>query len=79
MPLFADENDVVESEPLFDLGDLIGDGLGIAGVSFERFDRDRTAVGGARQTIDDLRLALLAVPVATAFGERAAAAFDIAR
>ena len=70
---------MVEGEPVFELGDLIGDGVGIAGVAFEHLDGDGAAVGGAQQAIDDLHLALLAVPVVAALGQRAAAAFDIAR
>ena len=68
-----------EGEPLFQLGDLIRHGPGIAGIALEHLDRDRAAVGGAQQAVDDLRLALLAVAVVAALGQRTAAAFDVAR
>ena len=68
-----------EGEPLLQLGDLIGHRFGIAGIALEHLDRDRAAVGGAQQAVDDLRLALLAVAVVAALGQRTAAAFDIAR
>ena len=68
-----------EGEPFLQLGDLIGDRPGIAGIALEHLDRDRAAVGGAQQAVDDLRLALLAVAIVAALGQRTAAAFDIAR
>ena len=75
----ADQHDMVESEALLQFGDLIGHRLGIAGIAVEHFHRDRTAIGGAQRAIDDLRLALLAVATVAPLGQRAAAAFDIAR
>ncbi len=75
----ADENDVVDGEAALELGDLIGQGHGIGGVSLEHLDGDGAAVGRAQKAVDDLQLALLAVAVVAAFGQRAAAAFDVAR
>src|SRR5271165_702341 len=70
---------MVEGEAPLQLGDLIGDGVRIARVAPEYLDRDGAAVGRAEETVDDLGLALLAVPVVAALGQRATAAFDIAR
>ena len=75
----ADQHDMVEGEAVLQLGDLIGQGQRIAGVSFEHLDGDRAAVGRAEQAIDDLQLALLAVAAVAALGQRAAAAFHVAR
>ena len=75
----ADQHDMVDGEAALQLGHLIGHGRGIAGVAFEHLDGDGTAVGCAQKPIDDLQLALLAVAAVAAPGERAAAAFDVAR
>ena len=51
----------------------------VAGRAFEDLDGHGAAVGRAEQAIDDLQLALLAVAVVAELGERAAAAFHVAR
>ena len=61
------------------VGDLIGKGHGIGGVAFEHLDGDGATVGRAQEAVDDLQLALLAVAVVAALGQRAAAGFDVAR
>jgi hypothetical protein len=53
--------------------------VGFGGIAVEHLDRHRAAVGGAEQAVDDLQLALLAVPVVAAPGQGAAVAFQIAR
>src|SRR3954467_514612 len=75
----ADQDDMVEVEPLFELVDLGSQGLRIGGVAVEDFDGDWAAIGGAEQAIDDLQRALPAVTAVAAFGQRAAASFHIAR
>src|SRR4051794_15069986 len=75
----ADQDDMVEVEPLFELVDLGSQGLRIGGVAVEDFDGDWAAVGGAEQAIDNLQRALPAVTAVAAFGQRAAASFHIAR
>ena len=75
----ADQHDMVDGEAALELGHLIGQGRGIAGVAFEHLDGDGTAVGRAQKAIDDLQLALLAVAAVAPLGQRAAAAFDVAR
>ena len=66
-------------EAFLELVDLGRQGARIAGVAVEHLDRHRAAVGGAQQAVDDLQLALLAVAVVAAPGQRAAAALHIAR
>ena len=75
----ADQDDVIDGEAAFELGDLVGERHGIGDVALEHFDGDGAAVGRAQEAVDDLQLALLAVAVVAAFGQGAAAAFDIAR
>jgi hypothetical protein len=75
----ADQHDVLQAEPRPDLVDPRPERGGVAGIAFEHFDRDRRAVLGAQQAIDDLQLALLAAAIVAAPRERAAAAFEIAR
>ena len=75
----ADQDDMVEAEALLQLGDLAGEGGGIAGRAFEHLDGDRAAVGRAEQAVDDLQLALLAVAIVAELGERAAASLHVAR
>ena len=75
----ADQHHVGEVEALLELVDLRAEGLRVGDVAREHLDRHRATIGGAEQAIDDLQLALLAVPVVAEARERAAAAFDIAR
>ena len=75
----ADQHDVVDGEAALELGDLVGERHGIGGVALEHLDGDGAAVGRAEKAVDDLQLALLAVAVVAALGQRAAAAFDVAR
>ena len=75
----ADQDDMVEAEALLELLDLGGQRHRVGGVALEHLDRDGTAVGGAEQAIDDLQRALRAVTAVAALGERAAAAFHVAR
>ena len=70
---------MIDGEAALELGDLVGERHGIGGVALEHFDGDGAAVGRAQEAVDDLQLALLAVAVVAAFGQGAAAAFDIAR
>ena len=51
----------------------------IGGVAVEHLDGDRAAVGGAEQAVDDLQRALPAVAAVATLGQRAAAAFHVAR
>ena len=50
---------MLQGEPLLQLGNLVRNRRGIAGVALEHLDGDGTAVGGAEQAVDDLRLAFL--------------------
>ena len=70
---------MAEAEALLQLGDLDAKGGRVAGRAFEDLDGHGAAVGRAEQAIDDLQLALLAVAVVAELGERAAAAFHVAR
>ena len=70
---------MVQTEALFQLGDLIAKGRGVAGRALEDLNGDGAAIGRAQQAINDLQLALLAVAVVAELGERAAAAFHVAR
>ena len=65
----ADQHDMLQAEPLFQFVDLITERVGIAGIAFKHFDRHRTTVRRAQQTVDDLHLALLAVAIVAPFGE----------
>ena len=75
----ADQHDMLQAEALFELVDLRAERVGIGGIAFKHFDRHRTAVRRAQQAVNDLQLALLAVAIVAAFGQLAAAPFDIAR
>ena len=70
---------MAEVEALLELADLRGERLRVGDIAREHLDRHRAAIGGAQQAIDDLQLALLAVPVVAQARERAATAFEIAR
>ena len=50
---------------------------GVGAVAEEHFNRDRTAIGGTQQAIDDLHLAAFAVSVVAECGKRTALSFDI--
>jgi hypothetical protein len=72
-------NNVVEAEALLELVDLCRQRHRIGGVAIKHFDGNRTAVGSAEQTVDNLQCTLPAVAAIATFGERAAAAFHVAR
>ena len=74
----ADQRYVVNVEALANLADLRGHSAGVGAVAGEHFNRDRTAIGGAQQAIDDLHLAAFAISVVAECGQRTALAFDIA-
>ena len=74
----ADQRYVVNVEALANLADLRGQSTGVGAVAGEHFNRDRTAVGGAQQAIDDLHLAAFAVSVVAECGKCTALSFDIA-
>ena len=50
------------SPALFELVDLRRQCRWIGGIPLKHLDRDRTAIGGTQQAVNDLRFALLAVP-----------------
>jgi hypothetical protein len=66
-------------ETLLNLVDLIGQRRGITDIAFEHLNRDRTALCRAHQSKHDLEFMTLAVATIAAFGQRAGAAFEIAR
>ena len=72
-------SDMAEAEALLELVDLRRQRRRIAGVAVEHFDGDRAAIRRAEQAVDDLQGALPAVAAVAALGERAAAAFHVAR
>ena len=74
----ADQRYVVNVEALANLADLRGQSTGVGAVAGEHFNRDRTAIGGTQQAIDDLHLAAFAVSVVAECGKRTALSFDIA-
>ena len=74
----ADQRYVVNVEALANLADLRGHSAGVSAVAGEHFNRDRTAIGGTQQAIDDLHLAAFAVSVVAECGKRTALSFDIA-
>jgi hypothetical protein len=75
----ADQHDAIEVEALLQLLDLWRQGLWIAGVAIEDLDGDWAAVRRAEQAVDDLQRALFAITAVATFGQRAAAAFHVAR
>jgi hypothetical protein len=75
----ADQHHMVEVEALLELGDLAGQRRRIGSVAVEHFDGDRATIRGAEQPVDDLQGPLAAVPAVAALGQRAAAAFHVAR
>ena len=70
---------MIKTKAVFELAHLAGQGHRVSGTAVEDLDRHRTAVRGAEQTVDDLQFAALAVTVVAVLGERAAAAFQVAR
>ena len=75
----ADQHHPLQPEAVLDLGNLTGERGRIGGIAFEHLDRDRTAVGGAQQPDDDLRLVAPTVAAVAEARQRAAAALEIAR
>ena len=65
----ADQHDMVELEAPLELLDLGRQRHRVGGVARQHLDGDGTAVGGAQQAVDDLRLALLAVTAVAPHGE----------
>ena len=74
----ADQRYFVNVEALANLADLRGHSTGVGAVAREHFNRDRTAIGGTQQAIDDLHLAAFAISVVAECGKRTALSFDIA-
>jgi hypothetical protein len=74
-----DQHDVIKTKACFELGHLAAQGHRVCGAAFEHLGGHGTAVPGAEQTIDDLQFAALAVTAVAELGQRAAAAFQIAR
>src|SRR6202521_4647868 len=70
---------MIEVEALLELLDLHSQGLGITGVAFKDLDRNRTTVGSAEQTVNDLQCALAAVATVAALGQWTAASLHVAR
>src|SRR5689334_3269737 len=70
---------MVELEALLELFDLRRQRHRIAGVAVEHLDRDGAAIGSAEQAVGDLQRALATVAAVSTLGERAAAAFHVAR
>ena len=64
----ADQNHMGQAKADLEFLDVRRDGAGITGVAVENLNGDRTAIGRAQQTVDDLQLALLAVAVVAARG-----------
>ena len=50
-----DQHHLGDPEPVLDLGHLGGHGRGVPGVAREDLDRDRDALGGGQQPVDDLQ------------------------
>jgi hypothetical protein len=70
---------MVEVEALLELLDLRCQRHRIGGVAFEHLDGNRAAIRSAEQTVDNLQRTFPAVAAVATFGERAAAAFHVAR
>src|SRR5215831_18637689 len=70
---------MIKTKAFFELGHLAGQGHRVGSAAVEDLDRHRTAVRSAEQTVDDLQFAALAVTVVAVLGQRAAAAFHVAR
>ena len=67
----ADQHDARQAEPLGEGLDLIGDGLGVAGVAGIDLHGDRPPIGVGQHAVDDDRAAGLAVAVVAEAGQRA--------
>ncbi len=65
--------DALDAKAILELADLGGHCGRIGGVALEHLHRDRTALGGAHQAKDDLRIVALAIARMTAGGQLAAA------
>src|SRR5271165_4897786 len=70
---------MIEVEALLELLDLRCQRHRIGGVALEHLDGNGAAIRGAEQAVDNLQCALLAVAAIAPPGERAAAAFHVAR
>ena len=70
---------LVEAETVPDLVHLCGQRRRTGGIPGEHLHRDRTAIRGAEQAIDDLSFPLLPVAVIAELRERATGPFDITR
>jgi hypothetical protein len=68
----ADQHDMLEPEPLLELGNLGGERLRIGGVAVEHLDRDRASVRRAEQAIDDLQGSRAAIAAVAPPGQRTA-------
>ena len=75
----ADQHHVVQAELAAQLVGLRQQGRRVGGVALEHRDRHRTAAPVGQQSPVDLQLALLAVAVVAARGQRAVAALEVAR
>ena len=72
----ADQHDPRQPEPLRERLDLVGDGLGVAGVAGINLHGDRSSVGVGQGAVDDDRAAGLAVAVVAEAGQRAGLPFE---
>jgi hypothetical protein len=68
-PSITDQDDPGEAEPIRELGDLIRDGAGVAGVAGIDLHRHGTSFGIGQDAIDDDRPAGLAVAVMAVPGQ----------
>jgi alkylhydroperoxidase/carboxymuconolactone decarboxylase family protein YurZ len=69
---------VVEVKALLEFFDLPGKRHGIGGIALEHLNGDRAAVWAAKQAIDDLQRAFLAVAAIATLGKRAATSLHVA-
>ena len=68
-----------DAEAVADLAHLAGQSHRVAGVAGEGLDRDRTAIAGAEEAVDDLRAVAPAIPRIAALRHGAGVALHVAR
>jgi len=78
-PAIADHDHAFETKAFLELGDLIAERRRIAGIAFEYLDCNRTTLGRAQKSEDDLHLVAPAVARVAEARQLAAATFDMAR
>ena len=72
------KSDLGEAETVPDLVHLCGECGGVRDIPLEHLNRGRAAIRGAQEAIDDLFLALLAVPIIAELRQRTTAPFNVA-